>query len=247
MLDKALETVKVIAAPFQAAAPIAPFFSAASSLLGGILGNEQRASAAAAANAATAESAAKQMAFQEEMSNTAYQRAVADMKAAGINPMLAAMKGGASTPGGAMYTAQMPQITDVVTPAVGAFAQQQQAGASSALQYEQRNKAIVEQSQIEADIKRIEAVTRNLDSEEKRIWATTYMLNSQAELMIQQGVSQEAIRDHFRALIRKLDEETSLLKNQVKVEAAFNDMGRSVGQFSKTAELLIQIIKGVTR
>lgn len=39
--------------------------------------------------------------FQREMSNTAYQRAVADMRSAGINPMLAAHVGGASTPTGA--------------------------------------------------------------------------------------------------------------------------------------------------
>lgn len=56
-------------------------------------------------NSAEAE---KNRQWQEMMSNTAYQRAFADMKQAGLNPYLAYSQGGASTPSGSSASSSTP-------------------------------------------------------------------------------------------------------------------------------------------
>lgn len=66
----------------------------------------------------------EQMAFQERMSNTAYQRAMADMRRAGINPIMVSKLGGASTPTGAM--APTPDFTQIGSKAMQAYSTAQQ-------------------------------------------------------------------------------------------------------------------------
>ncbi len=92
----------IIGAGLAAANPYAPLIGAGLSFIGG----ERR-------NRAQVGTAREQMAFQERMSNTAHQRQMADLRKAGLNPILSAKYGGASSPGGAMA-----QIQDTITPAV---------------------------------------------------------------------------------------------------------------------------------
>jgi len=73
------------------------------SLLGGAVGAAGSFLGQKSANEANQASSAEQMAFQERMSNTQYQRATDDMRAAGINPILAYKQGGAGTPSGSSY------------------------------------------------------------------------------------------------------------------------------------------------
>jgi len=80
-----------------------------SALVGGAL----NAFTASRANSARAAEAATNRAFQEELSNTSYQRAMADMRKAGLNPILAYQKGGASTPSGSVAPVEQIPVPDL--------------------------------------------------------------------------------------------------------------------------------------
>lgn len=86
--------------------------SGGASLLGGMFSSDTSAENTRAQIQASQQMQATQNAFSERMSNTAYQRSSADMKAAGLNPMMMFGSGGpASSPQASNAQAPMPQNT----------------------------------------------------------------------------------------------------------------------------------------
>lgn len=93
----------------------ASLISGGASLLGGLFGNN---SAKKAAN--------RQMDFQREMAMKSHQYEVADLRAAGLNPILSAGGSGAAVPSGAMPSLNQNVVGDAINSALAVKMQKAQ-------------------------------------------------------------------------------------------------------------------------
>lgn len=136
------------------------------------------------ANISQTASAREQMQFQERMSSTAYKRAMQDMREAGLNPMLAAKVGAASTPAGAM-----PQIRNVLGEAVGRMSSAAQAA-----------RAPAEIEKIQQEVLKVAAETKVSEERAREI-------GEHINLMAQQTMTETEKGNLIRKQIEKLEQE----------------------------------------
>lgn len=205
------------------------FSSIASAVAPEIIGGAFSAFGASRQNDAARRAAATQMAFQREMFQNRYQWTMADMRAAGLNPMLAYQQGAGIGGSGASYT----PVNELA-----GIGQGVSKGVSTALAVRRQNQ----------DLKNLKQQERNLKLQEREIDARTEAAYESA------ATNRESARN-FSALARYHDHAATNEKWRQGGAEAANRIGQidrefygsEMGRHFRRAELMGNSAGAVTR
>jgi len=207
----------------SSASSLSSYASAGAGLAGGILTNIANADRADAANAWSAQQYAKR-----------YQVMTADMKAAGLNPMLAYTQNAGSAPTAQQVTFQNPM--SAATQGYQQMAQGDQSIASA-------SQAQAQVNLVEANVDKVKEEIKNIPLEGRRLERLSALLAEQLNVAFQETQSKIQSIKVMQATINKIGAETSLLDNQVEVERSLSTLGRTSKELAPAASILLDIIR----
>lgn len=192
----------------------APLIGAVGSFLGQTSANNANSALMNQGNAFNEAQSEKQMAFQRDMRATQYQTAVEDLKAAGLNPMLAYTQGGAGTPtGSSASSVSPPKVESALGNAANSAATTAMAlnnVMQNKLIQSQINKTDTEADNIQADTVNKLDTNPNIRLENKRMLAdiafkdTSARLNSANASNAERGIAPSADPYWYRDVKRTI-------------------------------------------
>lgn len=183
--------------------------------------NNARSSAASATNTFNAQEARKNREFQARMSNTAHFRQVRDLKRAGLNPILSAKYGGATTPTGSAATGVMPQINDEWTPAINTGMQAYLAEANVQKTNAETENIQMTTQKVEQEISNLQVSERLTEEQIKAIAPAIQKALSETDLNYAKSYGQD-LSNLQEAIIAKFydDNEAARIMKEFNIDAS---------------------------